>query len=231
LGKGERLAAHRVTGQHRRKGGSLMEISRRSVLAGAAALAVAGPAVAKSAVKGRGGDWYGRAIVIDGLGGIGDPYTPDTQTRLSDRAWAEMKRTGVTAVNQTILPVGNQSDAWPEFLKNIDQFDNVLNANPDRLRLIRTAADLKAAKGAGQVGLIYGTQDTAMIGATLDRLAELNKRGIRVVRQNCVNCRLERFRICAVLEIDQCASDSAGHIAWSYCQRAIKGGCHFFIPA
>ena len=159
-----------------------MEITRRSVLAGAAALAVTGPAVARSAVKGSGGDWYGRAIVIDGLGGIGDPYSPDTQTRLSDRAWAEMKRTGVTAVNQTILPVGNQPDAWPELLKNIDQFDNVLNANPDRLRLIRTAADLKAAKGAGQVGLIYGTQDTAMVGATLDRLTELNKRGVRVVQ-------------------------------------------------
>lgn len=155
-------------------------MDRRSMIVGAAAGVLAMPTAARSWVSA--GDWYERSVIVDGLGGIGDPYSPDEQTRLSDRAWAEMKRTGVTAVNQTLLPVGNQPDAWPEFLKNLDQFDAVLNANPDRLRLIRTAADLPATKRAGQIGLIYGTQDTAMIGIALDRLGEINKRGVRVVQ-------------------------------------------------
>ncbi len=151
------------------------------MLAGAAAsVALAGPSLARSPA--RAPSWYDKAIVIDGLGGIRDPYAPDSQTRLSDRVWSEMKQTGVTAMNVTLHPVGNQPDAWPEYLKSLDVYDGIFAANPDRLRLIRTAADLKAAKSAGQIGLIYGTQDTAMVGATLDRLAELNKRGVRVVQ-------------------------------------------------
>jgi membrane dipeptidase len=157
-----------------------MQFDRRTMLAGAASAALAGPAMARSPARAPG--WYDKMIVIDGLGGIRDPYAPDTQTRLSERVWSEMKRTGVTAMNVTLGPVGNQSDAWPEFLKSLDVNDGIFAANPDRLRLIRTAADLKAAKSAGQIGLVLGTQDTAMVGATLDRLTEINKRGVRVVQ-------------------------------------------------
>jgi membrane dipeptidase len=157
-----------------------MGIDRRTMMAGAAATLAAGPALARKAAAGPG--WYERAIVIDGLGGIQDPYSPDTQTRLSDRGWAEMQRTGVTAVNQTIVPVGNQPDAWPEFLKNLDIYDSLIAANPDRVRSIRKAGDLEAAKTAGQIGMIYGTQDTAMVGNSLDRLTEMKKRGVRTVQ-------------------------------------------------
>src|SRR5256885_325237 len=157
-----------------------MGIDRRTMMAGAAATLAAGPALARKAAAAPG--WYERAIVIDGLGGIQDPYSPDAQTRLSDRGWAEMQRTGVTAVNQTIIPVGNQPDAWPEFLKNLDIYDSLIAANPDRVRLIRMAADLEATKKAGQIGMIYGTQDTAMVGTALDRLSEMKKRGVRTVQ-------------------------------------------------
>ncbi len=157
-----------------------MLIDRRALMLGAGALAaLPRGALARAAAS---NDWYSRAIIIDGLGGISDPYSPDEQTRLSDRAWAEMKRTGVTAVNQTLLPVGNQPDAWPELLNSLGIYDSILNANPDRLRLVRTVADIQLAKSAGQIGLILGTQDTAMVGNALDRLGEMKKRGIRVVQ-------------------------------------------------
>lgn len=132
--------------------------------------------------------WYARSIIIDGLGGIIDPqgiidpYSPSGQTRLSDRVWSELERTGVTAVNETLLPVGNEPDAWSGVLKYMDWFDAVVNANPDRLRVVRTARDLEQAKEVGQIGLIYRTQDTAMVGAALDRLTELERRGVRVVQ-------------------------------------------------
>src|SRR4030095_15392082 len=100
---------------------------------------------------------------------------------ISDRAWAEMRTTGVTAVNETLLPVGNQPDAWDVFLKTLDDSDAVLSANPDRLLLVKTGGDLLKAKAAGKIGIIYGTQDTAMVGTSLDRLGEMKKRGVRVV--------------------------------------------------
>ncbi len=158
-----------------------MNVDRRTMLAGgaAAALVAAAPAFAR---KQRMPDWYGRAIVIDGLGGVTDPYAPDEDLRLSDRAWAEMRRTGITAVRETVLPVGNHADSWEQFGKKLAYYHDILHANPDRLVLVEKAGDIEAAKRAGKVGLILGTQDTAMVGPALDRLAEMKKGGIRAVQ-------------------------------------------------
>lgn len=155
-----------------------MELDRRSMMAGTAALMTAGPAMAKPA----GLSWYRNAIVIDGLGGINDPYSPDDQLRLSDRAWAETQATGVTAVRDTLLPVGNSVDASDQFKKNLADYHSVLRANPERLRLIEKASDILDCKRNGRLGIILGTQDTAMVGPALDRLAEMKKGGVRCVQ-------------------------------------------------
>jgi membrane dipeptidase len=150
------------------------------MMTGAGAALAAGPALARTAATKP--NWYGNAIIIDGLGGIFDPSTRDGPIRISDRAWADMRRSGVTAVNQTVLPVGNKLEAWTEFQSSLDFLDNVLSANPERLTRIEKAADIRGAKNAGRIGVIYGTQDTAMVGPALDRLAEMKRRGVRVVQ-------------------------------------------------
>jgi membrane dipeptidase len=150
------------------------------MMAGAAATLAAGPALAREAT--RSPAWYRHAIVIDGLGDIGDPYAPDEDLRLSDRAWAEYRMTGQTVVRDTVLPVGNHADSWEQFSKKLDDFHDILRANPDRLKLIESAADILATKREGKLGLILGTQDSAMVGPALDRLGELKKRGIRAVQ-------------------------------------------------
>jgi membrane dipeptidase len=158
-----------------------MDVDRRTVVLGAGALAAmaAAPALAKPA---RMPDWYRNAILIDGLGGINDPYGAPDDLRLSDRAWAEMRATGLTAVRDTLLPVGNYADSWEQFEKNLADYHDLLRANPDRLKLVGTAADIESAKREGKLGIILGTQDTAMAGPALDRLAEMKKGGIRAVQ-------------------------------------------------
>ena len=154
-------------------------IDRRTMLAGGVALAAA-PALARpKAVK---ADWYDRAIVIDGLGGVGDPYGPEEQLRLTDRAWAEMVATGVTLLRDTVMPVGNPDDAWGDYQKDIAAKQNILNANPDRLLLVRTAADILKAKREKKFAVVLGTQDTSMVGQELDRLAQLRKDGVMTVQ-------------------------------------------------
>jgi membrane dipeptidase len=60
------------------------------------------------------------------------------------------------------------------------------DAQPYRRRDVhvnaRTAADIRSAKAQGKVALIYGTQDTAMVGTQLDRIDTLAGLGIRVVQ-------------------------------------------------
>ncbi len=84
-----------------------MRVNRRTLILGAGAVAIAGQARS----QGRASGWYDRAIVIDALGGIGDPYAPDEVLRMSDRAWAETLATGVTMVRDTVFPVGNVVDS------------------------------------------------------------------------------------------------------------------------
>ena len=141
---------------------------------------VTAPALAaKSATQ---AGWYRNAILIDGLGGINDPYASGDVLRLTDRAWAETRMTGLTAVRDTLLPVGNYADSWDQFSKNLADYRNYFLANPDRLKLIEKAADIRACKRDGRLGVILGTQDTAMIGPALDRLADMKKGGVRCVQ-------------------------------------------------
>src|SRR3954470_24486985 len=107
-----------------------MLVDRRTMIAGATAALAAVPGFAKGPAP---GGWYDRAIIIDALGGVGDPYGPDDQLRLSDRAWSEMVATGVTLVRDTLMPVGNVADPWGDYRKDVELKHNTLNANPDRL--------------------------------------------------------------------------------------------------
>jgi membrane dipeptidase len=156
-----------------------MNIDRRTLLGGIAAAALAGPVFAR---KARAPAWYSNSIIIDGLGGISDPYGADGELRLTDRGWSEMQMTGISAVRDTLLPVGNTADGWEKFSKGLDDYHNQLAANPDRLELVQKAADIRAAKRAGKIGIILGTQDSAMVGPELDRLADMQKRGVRAVQ-------------------------------------------------
>jgi membrane dipeptidase len=157
-----------------------MQVDRRTMIVGTAAALAAAPALARKPAAGPG--WYDRAIVIDGLGGISDPYAPNEDLRLSDRAWAEMIATGVTLLRDTVMPVGNLTDAWGDYQKDVESKQNIINANPDRLVLVRTAADILKAKRERKFAVVLGTQDTSMVGPELDRLAQLKKDGVMTVQ-------------------------------------------------
>jgi len=157
-----------------------MQVDRRTMMAGTAAMLAAGPALARKADAAPA--WYRQAIVIDALGGVGDPYSPEEQLRLGDRAWAEMVATGVTMLRDTVFPVGNVTDPWGDYQKDIATKQNILNANPDRLILVRTAADILKAKREKKFGWLWGTQDSSMVSPDLDRLAQLRKDGVMTVQ-------------------------------------------------
>ena len=157
-----------------------MKVDRRTMMLGGVAAFASASAVAQRTAKPT--EWYRDAIVIDGLGGIGDASGPNGELRLSDSTWAEMRQTGLTAVRDTLLPVGNHADSWEQFSKKLDEYQRLLLANPDRLKLVDKAADITACKRDGKLGIILGTQDTAMVGPALDRLIEMKKRGVRCVQ-------------------------------------------------
>jgi len=159
-----------------------MDISRRGLIAAAPALFVAvHPAMSAVARRGLLG-WYDRGIIIDGLGGTSDPYGDEDVTRMSARAWGETVATGVTVVRDTVMPVGNLSDPWGDYQKDVAAKHDLIAANPDRLLLVRSAADILKAKRERKFAVVIGTQDTSMVGPELDRLAQMKKDGVLSVQ-------------------------------------------------
>jgi membrane dipeptidase len=165
-----------------------MLMDRRTLLASGMA-AMAAPALAKTRPSGAAG-WYDRAIIVDALGGFGDPDTPDGVSRYTDKGWADTLATGVTVVRDTVMPVGNVADAWGTYQNDMADKLSIFGANPDRLILVRTAADILKAKREKKFGVVIGTQDTAMVGPEFDRLAQMKKDGVMTVQLTYNNANL-----------------------------------------
>ena len=156
-----------------------MQVDRRTFTAGAMAALAASPAMAQRRAS---GGWYDRAIIIDGLGGTGDPYTDEGVTRMSDRGWAETVATGVTVIRDTVMPVGNSADPWADYQKDIAAKKDLVAANPERLLIVKSGADILKAKREKKLGIVLGTQDTAMVGPELHRLKQLRSDGVLTVQ-------------------------------------------------
>jgi membrane dipeptidase len=162
--------------------------TRRDFLIQTAALAAvassrAGAASgAGAASRGFSDEDYRRAIVIDGLGGVDDPFgAPDT-SRLDPRAIANLKASGLGMSHFTVNAVGNGPDVWAKTIASIAEYDQMITDNADVLIKVSTVADIRRAKREGKSAILYGTQDTSLVGADLDRLALLKGLGVRSVQ-------------------------------------------------
>jgi membrane dipeptidase len=134
--------------------------------------------------------WYRRAIIIDALGGFGDPDAGEGINRYGNKAWADTVSTGVTVVRDTVMPVGNVADPSADYQASMAEKRAIFGANPDRLVHVRSAADILKAKREGKFGVMIGTQDTVMIGPELDRVAQLKKDGVMSVQLTYNNANL-----------------------------------------
>ena len=166
-----------------------MQVDRRTMMAGVGASLMASAYPARGQAAGAPA-WFRRAIVIDGLSGFEAIDAGEGVNRYVDSDWAGSFDTGVTAIRDTVFPVGNVADPWGDYQAGLAEKRAILGANPDRFLLVRTAADILKAKRERKIGIILGTQDTVMIGPELDRLAQLKKDGVMTVQLTYNNANL-----------------------------------------
>jgi membrane dipeptidase len=154
-------------------------ITRRSFVAGGSAAIIAW--ACRSPARAAATDAYRRAIVIDGLGGLGNS---ETDGPLADSQVQDVRNSGLTCVHVTMRPVGTTppDQAFTQAVINIGQMESEIDSHPEVLCRIRTVADITAAKQAGRTGLIYGFQDGVAFETDLSRLDELYRLGLRIVQ-------------------------------------------------
>jgi membrane dipeptidase len=152
------------------------EIDRRRLLAlGAGAIAAPTLLSATSAAAATRGV-HKSAIVINALGGLINPNTrPDgppprsgvanTSSRAIDqRVIDDARASGLTAVNVTLGYVAGEMEPFEHSVREIGVWNTRIEARPNDLLKILTAADILRAKGENRIGLIYGFQNGAMMG-------------------------------------------------------------------
>jgi membrane dipeptidase len=157
-------------------------VTRRELIIGSAALVASVARGAAAVTVGFSDQDFHRAIVIDGLGGFDDPYSPPEATVIDPRAIADLKTSGLTMSHLTVNTVGNGAGVWDKTIATIAQADQWITDYPEVLIKVSTTADIRRAKREAKSAVLYGTQDTSLVGADLDRLALLKGLGVRSVQ-------------------------------------------------
>lgn len=149
---------------------------RRNFLAMAAATAAA-PAFAGAKSR----DPRDRRLVINALGGLGDPNLQEQpDDPFSPRVIAEAHASGLSAVNCTLGYVAGPGDPFEKSVRDVARYDALLRRHPQDLLKVLTASDLLRARDERRIGMIYGFQNGAMMGTDASRVDVFADLGVRV---------------------------------------------------
>jgi len=161
-----------------------MPVDRRQFLiSGAVAAGLAAlPASVRAAPQDARWPRFRDAIVIDSCGSPGRITQDDPRPPLDAGELADMRASGVTALNFTVGSVGRYASAFDDTVQSIAFWDREIAAHPDALLKITRGAQLDEAKRSARLGIIYGFQDTTMYGENLDRFELFHDFGVRIVQ-------------------------------------------------
>jgi membrane dipeptidase len=160
-------------------------------MAGGTSLALSRQAEARKALR-------RSPIIINSLGGIDDPnITLPEGSRdvaaLTPRAIRDAHASGLTAVNLTLGYVMGDGDPFETTVREIAWWDEAIRERRKDLIKVRAAADIVAARRSNRIGVIYGFQNSVMMGDKLERVETFADLGVRIVQltyndRNTVGC-------------------------------------------
>jgi membrane dipeptidase len=154
-------------------------LDRRTLLGlGAAAFAFPATAMAQPRRPDR--------LIVNALGGFSDPNAQDdeaeTARRIAPRLIADAHASGMDAVNVTLGYVAGDKEPFEQTVREIGLWNARLRAHAADLLPVLNAADLLRAKRERKIGVIYGVQNSAMMGDDATRARLFADLGLRVVQ-------------------------------------------------
>jgi membrane dipeptidase len=153
-------------------------MDRRQFLAAAgAALALPHAALGQQARPRRDG-----AIRVDALGGPDFDNPSPGVFRPSARMIQAIREGRVHVINMTIGEVGNGPDRFRSGVEMIATSDRLIADHAQHLAKIESAADIRAARDAGKLGLIYNFQDTTALEGDASRVRLFASLGLRILQ-------------------------------------------------
>ena len=145
------------------------------------------PALAGAASK-RSGALPAAPLIVDALGGIGNPNLPQAQQDdlhtmgIDARALADARASGLSAFNMTIGYVSGDDDPFEQSIREIGAWDAFIRRRPDDFIKVLDAQDIRRAHASRRLGVIYGFQNAAMMGKDAQRVETFANLGMRVIQ-------------------------------------------------
>ncbi len=159
-------------------------MDRREFLAGTAAAAalaafpVAAPAQAPSLRPP--GD---AAVWVDAQGGIDGWDEPEPGRFVpSPKLIEAIGQRRLDLMSMTLGEVGNGPDRFRSAVQSVAEWDALLAGHKAHFMKIESAADIRAARAAGKMGLIYNFQDTTMLEGDPARVATFAALGVKQIQ-------------------------------------------------
>jgi membrane dipeptidase len=125
-------------------------------------------------------------LIVNALGGFSDPNARDDEAErarlIAPRLIIDAKASGMNAVNVTLGYVAGDAEPFEQTVREIGLWNARLRAHAADLLPVLNAADLLRAKRERKVGVIYGVQNSAMMGNDATRTQLFADLGLRVVQ-------------------------------------------------
>jgi membrane dipeptidase len=152
------------------------------IAAGAAGAALAFPArAADSPPQARPAD--DPAIWVDAQGGLDGFDEPEPGKYVpGPKLLQAIRERRIDVVSATIADVGNGPDRYRSGVEGVASWDALIAQHPTVLAKIESAADIRAARAAGKIGLIYNFQDTTPLEADSARVATFATLGVKMIQ-------------------------------------------------
>ena len=116
----------------------------------------------------------------------GSPFDgfEEVQGRLvpTQRLIGALRDRRIDLVAATVGPVGNGDNRYRDTVDQIAFWDRTIAASPAVLAKIESAADIRAARAAGRLGIIYDFQDTVALEGDPDRVDTFATLGVKVIQ-------------------------------------------------
>lgn len=124
-----------------------------------------------------------RSIYVDAQGapdGFDEPepgrYVPNQ--RLIDAVRARR----IDLISATVAPVGTGDNRYRDSVESIAGWDQIIASNANLVRKIESVADIRAARAAGKLGILYNFQDTVALEGDASRIDTFATLGVKQIQ-------------------------------------------------
>jgi membrane dipeptidase len=123
------------------------------------------------------------AIWVDAQGGIDGWDEPEPGRFVpSPKLIEAIRQRRIDLVGMTLGEVGNGPDRFRSAVQSVAEWDALLAVHKAHFAKIESVADIRAARSAGRLGLVYNFQDTTMLEGEASRVATFAALGVKQIQ-------------------------------------------------